>query len=253
MKNRCSALSVTPDITLYHTGPALDHGPLPSLFYFAISGPDSLCLDPYNQIVQFLHGEMIRVFSMTLPGHEEPLPAAGAMRIWAEELSKGQNFLEPFLNSVEIAVDFAIQEKFADQKKLATGGLSRGGFIASHLAARDERFRHLLCFAPLTRLSKVKEFTKDHNLTLANQLDLIHLARYLGDRHVQIFIGNDDTRVGTKSCFDFAMELVKEKKIRTSDVGLLIYPSIGQMGHGTPPEIFQQGAKWIESNLIQRG
>ena len=201
MKNRCNALSVTPDITLYHTGPALDHGPLPSLFYFAISGPDSLCLDPYNQIVQFLHGEMIRIFSMTLPGHEEGLPAIDAMKIWAEELSKGNDCVEIFLNSLGIAVDFAIREKFAAPQKLATAGLSRGGFIASHLAARDERFRYLLCFAPLTRLSKIKEFTKDHDLTLANKLDLIHLAPYLSDRHVRMFIGNDDTRVGNKKLF----------------------------------------------------
>lgn len=253
MKNRCNALSVSPDITLYHTGPALDHGPLPSLFYFAISGSDSLCLDPYNQIVQFLHGEMIRIFSITLPGHENDLPAIDAMKIWAEELSKGENFLETFFNSLQLAIDFAIREKFADPSKLATAGLSRGGFIASHLAARDERIRHLLCFAPLTRLSKIKEFTEDHDLALANKLDLIHLASRLSDRHVRMYIGNDDTRVGTKSCFDYAMELVKEKKTKTAQVELSIYPSIGQMGHGTPPEIFQQGADWIQSNLAPRG
>lgn len=250
VKNRCNALTVAPDITLYHTGPALDHGPLPSLFYFAISGPDSLCLDPYNQIVQFLNGHMIRVFSMTLPGHENDLPAVGAMKIWAEELSKGNDIVDQFLNTVDTAVDFAINEKFADPNKIATAGLSRGGFIASHLAARDPRFRHLLCFAPLTRLSKIREFKEEHDLKFADQLDLVHLAPKISDRHIRMYIGNDDTRVGTRSCFDYAMKLVEEKKMRSAQVELFIYPSIGQMGHGTPPEIFKEGANWILSNLI---
>ncbi|HSX10327.1 MAG TPA: prolyl oligopeptidase family serine peptidase [Chlamydiales bacterium] len=247
MKTTCSALTVAPDVTLYHTGPALDHGPLPSLFYFAISGPDSLTLDPFNQPVQFLGGKMVRIFSMTLPGHEANLPASGAMSIWAEEQGKG---IDPFLDSVQLAVDFAIREKFADPSKLGAAGLSRGAFIAAHLAARDERFRFLLGFAPLTRLSKLKEFAHLTENPFVNNLDLIHLAKALGDRHVRLYIGNHDTRVGTRECFDFAMALVDHKSARTSQVELIIGPSIGHMGHGTSPEVFQQGAHWLENCLI---
>ncbi len=160
MKTLCSAITVAPDVTLYHTGPALDHGPLPSFFYFALSGPDSLTLDPFNQPVQFLHGQMIRIFSLTLPGHENDLPAKEAMNLWAEDIAKGTDCVGNFLDTVQMAVDFAIRERFADPHKLATGGLSRGGFIAAHLAARDPRFRFLLGFAPLTRLSRIKEFAE---------------------------------------------------------------------------------------------
>ncbi|OGN56049.1 MAG: hypothetical protein A3D96_01770 [Chlamydiae bacterium RIFCSPHIGHO2_12_FULL_44_59] len=251
MKNRCSALQVANDVTLYHVGPALDHGPLPSLFYFAISGPDSLCLDPYNQIVQFLAGHMIRIFSMTLPGHENGLPAEGAMKIWAEDFLKGRNCIETFLQTLDQAIDFAIREKFVDPTKLACAGLSRGGFIASHLAARDTRFRYLLFFSPLTKLSAIKEFKGHPNLALASQLDVIHLADSISDRHIRLYIGNDDTRVGTRHCFDYAMKIVEKKKTRSAHVELVIYPSIGQMGHGTPPEIFSLGADWIRTLLLQ--
>lgn len=249
MKNLCNALTVAPDVTLYHTGPALDHGPLPSLFYFAISGPDSLTLDPFNQPVQFLHGKMIRVFSMTLPGHENNLPATGAMAIWAEEMSHGIDRVSPFLDSIQLAVDFAIREKFVDPHKMATAGLSRGGFIAAHLAARDERFRFLLGYAPLTRLTRIKEYAHLQHNPLALSFDLTHLAEKLTDRHVRLYIGNNDTRVGTRECFDFAMSVVEHKKVRSSQVELFITPSIGQMGHGTSPEVFRQGADWITANL----
>jgi len=192
---------------------------------------------------------MIRIFSLTLPGHENDLPAKKAMKIWADDLAKGRNTIDKFLDIAKLAVDFAIKEKFAEPQKLAAAGLSRGAFIAAHLAARDDRFRHLALFSPLTRLSKIKEFAHMHENPLAHSFDLTHLSEKLSDRHIQVYIGNEDTRVGTRECFDFAMSLVKHKKARTSDVELLIYPSVGQSGHGTPPEIFKQGADWIFSHL----
>ena len=144
---------------LYHTGPPLDYGPLPSFFYFALSGPDSLTQDPFNQPVQFLLGKMVRIFSMTLPGHENNLPAENAMRLWAEDISSGVDPIEPFLTSISKALDFGIKEGFIDSEKMGVGGLSRGGFIACHVAARDEKIRSLLAFAPLTRLALIKEFS----------------------------------------------------------------------------------------------
>jgi esterase FrsA len=238
---------VAPDITLYHTGPALDHGPLPSLFYFSLSGPDSLTLDPFNQPVQFLRGHMMRVFSMTLPAHENGLLATDAMATWAEELASGTNRIDPFLDAAQEALAFAVREQFADPSKLAIAGLSRGAFIAAHLAAREERFRFLLGFAPLTRLSRIREFAHLQNHPLVDALDLVQLAPLLASRHIRLYIGNEDTQVGTRECFDFAMALVEQKPGRIAHVELIISPSIGRMGHGTPPEIFQQGATWLAS------
>ncbi|MBU6383633.1 MAG: hypothetical protein KGQ49_01490 [Verrucomicrobia bacterium] len=249
MKNLCNALTVAPDVVLYHTGPALDHGPLPSIFYFALSGPDSLCLDPFNQPVQFLQGEMIRIFSMTLPGHENDLPAKDALKIWADDMRKGQDRLGEFLDQVQQAIDFAVKEKFAHPHKMAAAGLSRGAFVAAHVTARDARIRHWVGFAPLTQLRIAQEFRQMQDNPIVNGLDLIHLAAPLGDRHTKLFIGNEDTRVDTQACFDFAMAIVAKKKTRTAHVELQIYPSVGQMGHGTPPEIFKAGASWLLEHI----
>jgi esterase FrsA len=192
---------------------------------------------------------MIRVFSMTLPGHENNLPAKEAMKIWADDISKGRDPVNDFLDSASLAVDFAVREKFADPAKLATAGLSRGGFIAAHLAARDHRFRHIVGFSPMTRLLKIKEFSHLQENKFAKQLDLELLAELLGDRHLRLYVGNEDKRIGTRECFEFAMSVVRQKKGRTAQLELLIYPSIGLDGHGTPPEIFKQGADWISDSL----
>ena len=247
-----SEIHVGPDLTLYHVGPPLDLGPLPSFFYFSLSGPDSLCLDPFNQPVQFLHGKMIRVFSMTLPGHESNLPPTKAMEVWADDFAKKRNPIMEFLNSFETALDFVIREKFVNPHKMGVGGLSRGGFIAFHAAAREERLKFVLAFAPITKLHMVKEFRTLHDDPVVQSLDAIHLSQSLAGKHLRLHIGNHDTLVGTRSSFDFAMSVVEASlvKTRSPQVEFSLHPSIGHQGHGTPPEIFRQGADWMATCLI---
>ncbi len=245
----CSALQAAPNVTLYHTGPALDHGPLPAVFYFTLAGPDSLTVDPYNQPVQFLSDQWIRFFSLTLPAHENGLSPHNALSVWAEDMAKGIDIFNDFLDAAELAVEFTIRQKLVDPNKLAVAGLSRGAFFASHLAAREKRFRFILQFAPLTKLEKTKEFQSMKHHPIVQSLDLFTLAPQIADRHIRFYIGNRDTRVDTKSCLDFAMHLVESCKSRSPSITLIMSPSIGQYGHGTSPEIFRQGATWLADCL----
>jgi hypothetical protein len=252
VKSKIASIHVAPNVTLYHIGPPLDYGPLPSFFYFALSGPDSLTLDPFNQPVQFLLGKMVRIFSMTLPGHENDLPADGAMQLWAEDFSRGKDPLAPFLDSILTALNFAIKERFIDAEKLGVAGLSRGGLIAAHVAAQDERFRSLLTFAPLTHLSLLKDFSRLQKNPLVLSYNVETLSEPLSTRHSRFYIGNRDVRVGTRSCFDCVMSIVEAahaKRIRTPQVECIITPSIGKDGHGTSPEIFRQGALWMAESI----
>lgn len=251
----CAALAIGPGITLYHTGPALDHGPLPSIFYFSLSGPDSLCRDPYNQPVQFLAGKMIRVFSLTLPAHEEPLSPQDALSLWAEDFAKGTDCLQAFIDQVHIALDFAIQKQFVDPNRVAAAGLSRGALAAAYAAAQNPRFRFLLGFAPLVNLRLAKEFSHLQNNPLVLSYDALSIAPLLTDRSIRFYIGNLDTRVSTRACFDLTMAIAEKAHlahISSPRVELIISPSVGQMGHGTPPEIFHQGAAWLEEHLSHK-
>ena len=234
MKPNCSELQVKPGISLYHSGPSLGLGPLPSFFYFAISGIDSLTKDPFNQPVQFLQGEMIRVFSMTLPGHEPPLDPKNALDVWADDFKKGRDPIGSFLDAFQEALKFAIDEKFIDPNRISIGGLSRGGLIALHAAKREDQIKKVLCFAPVTVIEKVKEF-KGMDLSAYN-------APILSEKQIRMYMSNRDTRVGTRECFDYL-----ERSVKTSPkTELIIYPAIGYQGHGTPPEIFSAGARWIK-------
>ncbi len=250
--NRCLSLAIAPDLELYHSGPNLDSGEMPALFYFALSGPDSLCTDPYNQPVQFLRGRQVRVFSLTLPAHENKLPPEDAIRVWAEEMARGQDPLARFLDSAQMAVEYAIRQKLADSKRLAVAGLSRGGLLGALLAARMPEIQTVLGFAPLVKLTIAKEFhSMAHHPTVLSY-DISREAFRLGPKRLRFYIGNCDTRVSTRACFECVEELVaaaNEQQIRSPQIELILTPSIGRMGHGTPPEVFKRGVQWIAETL----
>lgn len=221
---------------LYCTGP--DEGPLPSVFYFALSAQDSLSVDPYNQLIQFSAGRNIRFFSLTLPAHGEGLSPHHAMEGWAKEMGALNQFFDRALKAVE----YVVANGLADPTKMAIAGLSRGGFIATHLAAREARFRTILEFAPVTRLSKLEDF-KDID---TEAFDVFRLLPKLENRKIRIYIGNNDTRVDTRSCLDFALALA----LHSPQTELIMSPSVGRHGHGTPPEIFRDGADWLAKALL---
>jgi len=227
-------------------GPSLKEGPLPAVFYFALSARDSLHLDPFNQPARFLSAYPLRVFSMTLPGHH--LDKAEALGDWAKEIKKGHNILETFSAQAVQVIEKLIAQNVIKRGKLGVAGLSRGGFIGCHVAAKTPLVSHILGFAPLTKLSHLKEF---EGMDVA-PLELSHLVPHLSNRHLRFYIGNHDTRVGTEHCFHFFSSLVEDayrKKIRTSPLELIIGPSVGHQGHGTLPPVFRAGAQWLAEQL----
>lgn len=189
---------------------------------------------------------------MTLPGHECNLPATGALKVWADDFAQKLDPIDKFLDSFAAALEFAIQNQFVDPSKMAVGGLSRGGFIALHAASREERFKYVLGFAPITDLRTVKEFVHLHEDPAVLSYNLTNISPKLIHSHVRLYIGNHDTLVDTKSCFHLAESIVKSAvahEIKSPTVEFFLHPSIGHKGHGTPPEIFRQGADWIASCL----
>ena len=217
-------------------GPPFDKGPLPALFYFALSAEDSLGKDPYNQPVQFLQGLPLRIFSITLPAHENNFPPEKAMNVWAERIKGGDPLISSFIKEVKETVA-KLKPHFTS---CAVAGLSRGAFIACHVAALCPEFTHILGYAPLTQLG------------YAPDLNLETLSSKLFNRKVRFYIGNHDSRVGTEHAFSFIHPLAKEansSRIRNAPIEMIIGPSIGKQGHGTSPAVFQAGVDWLKKEL----
>lgn len=261
-----SAIEIFPgstDLTIYHLGPPLEAGPLPAFFYFALSGENSLSLDPFNQPVTYLKNESIRCFSFTLPGHGPGLKDTEAIRFWAESFANGHNFIEEFVSKAKANIDLLIERNLIDPSRLAVGGLSRGAFAAGHLAASDERLNTLVGFAPLISLELSEEFktrlnlgelglTKNPHHDTILQSSLLALAPELAKKTVRFYIGNRDLLVHTDTCYQLTRQLANlafENGLRSPPIELRITPSIGRYGHGTAPETFREGAFWIKEML----
>jgi esterase FrsA len=237
---------------IYYVGRDLSEGPLPALFYFALSAEESLHTDPYNQMPSFLSSLPLRIFSMDLPVHGKNLPAIQAFSVWAENFRAGKDLITPFLDDVVSGISKLEEKGILKKEMTGVAGLSRGALIATHVAARIPKIPSILGFAPVTELSFSKEFQELSGNPLVQHLNLIPLIDHLTSRHLRFYIGNRDLRVGTAKCFHFIQTLVDaafEKKERSSQVELIIGPSIGQLGHGTSKAVFEEGARWMAKEL----
>lgn len=246
-------ITLPDSLQIYHLGPPLSEGPRPSVFYFSLSGEESLSKTPYNHPALFFSGKGIRVFSLTLPGHEGVFPHNHALRSWGESLIAGRNIIDDIIVQCTHALNFLISNEISDPNHLGAAGLSRGAFIATHFAAKDRRIQTILGFAPLTRLETIRDLKIMENRQILDPFSLENLIPQLINKTLRFYIGNHDSLVNTSYCFSFIQALTEysfSQKHRFPPVELMIYPSIGHKGHGTPPEIFQAGSSWLADKIL---
>ncbi|MCH9626944.1 MAG: hypothetical protein S4CHLAM2_05760 [Chlamydiales bacterium] len=242
---------------IVYQGLGPEAGPLPAFFYFALSGEESLTLEPYSSPATLLKGAPLRVFSITIPGHGPGFDKFHAIQYWADQMAQENYLLETFFDEVVHSISWLIESQWIDPEHIAVGGLSRGGFIATHVAARETRIKTVLGFAPLTRLDALSEFTSDeHNKRVKMRAQALNLDTLIDAlthvHHLRFYIGNRDERVSTDACYHFIRKLsdkAHERRTRHMNVELRIAHSIGHKGHGTAPSVFEEGANWIEHLL----
>lgn len=227
-----------PDITGWrYVGAPLSQGALPAIVYFALTASQSLELDPFNQfpaeILARCDGK-VRVFSATLPLHSDDMAANEAVfHAWAEVYQAGGDIVSGFVRRADDAVRQLVTNNYASAERVYVAGLSRGGLFAALLAARNEHIRSCLAFAPVTVLAQLPELAPS---TITNPRATEKIARAsllqsdvidaLVDVSVRIYMGNSDTRVGTRNAFDFAhavAERAAESGVRSPPHEFIMY------------------------------
>ncbi|TXI42740.1 MAG: alpha/beta hydrolase [Nitrosomonas sp.] len=233
---------------LYFTGPPLSAGPLPALFYFCSTGPESLGNDPYNQPVLYLQKHPIRVFSLSLPLHDEIADRRQAVALWSKALANGEDHLTPFLEQANDAIDYVVKEGIAVSTAIGVAGLSRGGWVATHLAASNDYVKAIVGFAPLTDLFVLDEFKPIEDNPLLQTMSLDAVIDKLVGKPLRYYVGNRDMRISTDACYAFVRRLTElsyASRHRSAPVELIMSPSIGHLGHGTTTQTFHLGAQWL--------
>jgi len=237
------------NLQLDYLGPPPESGPLPAFIYLSISAEETLHLEPYCQPATFAADDWLRVFAFTLPGHEDDRDKFQAIQYWADELKRGHDILTPFIKRAADTIHELIRKDMIDPQHLAIGGLSRGAFLAAHIAALVPQIKSFVGFAPLTKLSILPAFA-DIDVAHFDIENLVEKLTHL--HHLRFYIGNRDTLVDTDSCYSFIRKLTEEafeKKVRHCKPELTISHAIGREGHGTSREIFQAGANFIQEAL----
>lgn len=245
-------LQLTPDIHIAHIGPSKEKEPLPAIFYFALSSQESLTVDPFNQPIQYLQNYPVRIFSMNIPAHGPNKSPLDAMNVWAQELSEKKNIISAFVDQCIFSINTLIERRLVLREKIGFMGLSRGGFIAAHVAIKFPQVRAILGFAPMTSLTSIREFSSLEQSSLVQALNLQNYLEDLCDKTIRFYIGNRDVRVSTDQCYQFIRKLADiayEKGIRSPPIELILSPSIGHMGHGTSKNTFLNGASWLGKKL----
>lgn len=224
-------------VVFSYLGPDLDQGPLPALFYFALSAEESLCKEPYNQPTSIIDLLPCRVFSLSLPLHDGSYESSKvAIDKYLESFAKGVDLIFPFIESVYKGINILIDRKDLLADQIGLMGLSRGAIIATYIGARANYPIALL--SPLTSLST---------------LNLSCLTSQLEKNPFYIAIGNRDLRVGSAQVIDFFGKLCKNMDSLPSylslDYHLSVYPSIGAGGHGTPEKEFKKAIEWMAKKI----
>lgn len=234
------------ELNIKFLGPSIDEGPLPAIFYFALSAQDSLTVDPYNQPIKNIDLKKVRVFSIDLPEHEHAKSPYEAIGAWIDSLMKQESFLESFFLQIAECIRELKQLNYFTMDQLALMGLSRGAFVAIHVTSKINQPITVLGFSPLMSLPFTKE-AKEKNY-LKTEYDLKNLIPQLLNKNIRLYIGNRDTRVGSSESSNFILELADSAfnhGVKNPPFELFIFPSIGYMGHGTPKQIFEEGSNFL--------
>jgi esterase FrsA len=204
-------------------------------------------LTPYGFIGVALdppaHGEDLR------PG--EPGGMAGGMVAWRQRLDRGEDFISPFIDHARRVLDYMIKERYTDAARIGVIGISRGGFLAGHLAAADARIKVIVGLSPLVDLMALTEFRGTPRADAAEKLALIHLAPKLAGRSFWVGIGNTDERVDADRAIAFTRALVRAS-VGLEDhpvvpVELVVGPAVhaGSFGHYSVEQADALAADWI--------
>lgn len=253
MNPRFKSFTTSSGAEIFYLGPDLTDGPKPTVIYFALSATETLFVDPFNQPALEIAEKGIRVFSWNLPFHEEGVEPWLAMDKCYDAIRTNPFFLIDFIDLSRNHLNALYQQGLIAPHPLGVMGLSRGGFMATHLAAQDERIKFILGFSPITEIDYLKDFEDSCNPI--EKINLEFLTKQLLHTQLRFYIGNNDERVSTDACYNFIKKLTQTfigNGVRTAPVEMMISPSIGQKGHGTSPSIFKEGAEWLSKQILKK-
>lgn len=166
----------------------------------------------------------------------------GNFSTWLDRVVRREDFPALYAAAVTDIVTDLIQRRIISANKLTIEGVSRNGFLAVHVAARDPRFVNVLLLAPVTDLAIPVEFADIQRDPFLGQLSALNMASRFAGRSVFTTIGYDDQRVGTVSAGQFS-DLLRATGAASTFV------VTQDEGHASTLPMYDTAAAWWQAHL----
>ena len=237
----------TPGSVEYGVWGQPDRLPAPTLFVLAGTIDSTLAKPTYRQCGNELFEHGFLCVSIDIPCHGtqaregEPSGLGG----WSARAANQDDFVAECNTRLSEVLDHLIDTGAADPDRIAACGTSRGGFLAIHFAAHDDRVRCVAGFAPVTDLEALSEFHEIADDPFVHSLSVSKQAERLAGRPVWIVIGDHDDRVGTDRSIALARRIANASREKGKESRVDLHVLAEPRGHTTPPGSTRLAADWM--------
>lgn len=248
--NQAVQTAMTPDGVEYGIWGEHDGKPAPVLFVLAGTIDGTLSKPYFRQCGNQLAEHGFLSVSIDIPCHGTLWKKGySGLTGWSALAAEEVDFVAQNNTRLSKVLDHLIATGVADENKIAVCGTSRGGFLAIHFAAHDQRVACAAAFAPVTDLKALNEFKNLSENNFVDTLSVSSKADALAGRPVWIVIGDQDERVGTGQAIEFAQQLTAAARKKNIDSAITLHVLPEPRGHTTPKGSAQLAADWLLQHL----
>ncbi len=228
--------------------------PKPTLLLLAMAAAETLGQTPYNRIGQRVAAAGWLVVGLDLPAHGadaqpgEPTGLAG----WRARFDRGEDFVADLQWHAADVLVHLVGAGHSDRARLATAGTSRGGFMATQVAAAVPEVRAVVAFAPVADLAALSEFAGVADPARLAALALARQAAALANRALWVTIGSADQRVDTDRTITFTRAVTAASVLRGLPLGVTLQV-LPVPGHASAVAWHEQAADWLLATVSPSG
>jgi pimeloyl-ACP methyl ester carboxylesterase len=222
----------------------------PTLFLLGAATQSMLTNPDFSRHGELMYAQGWNVVSVDPPCHGEDLRPGERAEIlgWADRFLKGEDTVAAFVARVNDVIDHLVTENVAKSGSVALMGVSRGGFLALHVAAGNARIAAVCTLAPVMDWAMVREFAEMKENALVKSTALInHVDRITCP--VWTIIGSADDRVDTSKAVEVMHRLLANNSVRGKGLAIDFHLT-STPGHQSFPIWHDEAARWLVERAL---
>lgn len=185
-----------------------------------------------------------RVLSFDIPNHGERVNAYGSdIRGMCRAFLHGEDPFRLFLEDASVVIEHCLTSGIAKAGRIAVSGSSRSGYLALRLLAAERRVAAGAFYHPVTDWRELTEFQEVRTRKEVIGLDISRYIEGMSGKYMYIAIPNHDTRVSTRSCCEFYLQLLEENSRTGRSTDLIDFCCTPDSGHALGQTWFELGGR----------